>query len=174
MGLMIVPLYPLQGRAPTILAWSRLPFTRSVLTDCARASCTMTQAIALTAPAALGLFCASYHEPFHAHRGQESMAVTERSRQKPPQRRCDLPWPDRTVNHAVSIMPLHCRIKPYLDQGGAASGTAGRRQRSASALEGPAGARRPQPQPATNHAGSSGMHASPGTVAASYSRSGTI
>jgi hypothetical protein len=37
----------------------------------------MTQAIALTAPAALGLFGASSHEPFHADGGQESMAVTE-------------------------------------------------------------------------------------------------
>ena len=31
----------------------------------------MTQAIALTAPAALGLFCASSHEPFHANGGQQ-------------------------------------------------------------------------------------------------------
>jgi hypothetical protein len=35
---------------------------------------------------------------------------------------------------------------------------------SASALEGPAGARRSQPQPATDHAGSSGMHAPPGVA----------
>ena len=66
----------------------------------------MTQAIALTAPAALGLFCASSHEPFHAHGGQESMAVTERSRQKPPQRRRDLPWSDRTVDQVVRIRCL--------------------------------------------------------------------
>jgi hypothetical protein len=61
----------------------------------------MTQAIALKAPAALGLFCASSHEPFHAHGGQESMAVTERSGQKPPQRHRDLPWSDRTVNQDI-------------------------------------------------------------------------
>jgi hypothetical protein len=30
----------------------------------------MAQANALTAPAALGLFCASSHEPFHADGGQ--------------------------------------------------------------------------------------------------------
>jgi hypothetical protein len=47
----------------------------------------MAQEIALTAPAALGLFCASSHEPFHADGGQKSMAVTERGGQKPPQRR---------------------------------------------------------------------------------------
>jgi hypothetical protein len=64
----------------------------------------MTQAVALTAPAALGLFCASSHEPFHAHGGQESMAVTERSGQKPPQRRHDLPWSDRTVDQIVCLV----------------------------------------------------------------------
>ena len=63
----------------------------------------MTQAIALTAPTALGLFCASYHEPFHAHGGQESMVVAERSRQKPPERRRDLPWSDRTVDQVVAL-----------------------------------------------------------------------
>src|ERR1700683_4015927 len=84
----------------------------------------MTQAIALTAPAALELFCVSSHEPFHAHGGQESMAVTERSGgKKPPQRHRDLPWSDRTVDQDIdpvrsirSIRSLHCRIKPYLDQ----------------------------------------------------------
>lgn len=92
----------------------------------------MTQVIALTAPAALGLFCASSHEPFHAHGGQESIAVTERSGQKPPQRRhdSDLPSSDRTVDQDSrsgrlsirsfqsirSFCRLHCRIKPYLDQ----------------------------------------------------------
>ena len=39
----------------------------------------MPQAIALTAPAALGLFCASSHEPFHADGGRKSIAVTKRS-----------------------------------------------------------------------------------------------
>ena len=47
----------------------------------------MTQAIALKALAALGLFCASSHEPFHANGGQASMAATERGGQRPPQRR---------------------------------------------------------------------------------------
>jgi hypothetical protein len=45
----------------------------------------MAQAIALTAPAALGLSSASSHEPFHADGGERSRAVTERSGQKPPQ-----------------------------------------------------------------------------------------
>jgi hypothetical protein len=40
----------------------------------------------------------SSHESFHAHGGQESMVVTECSGQKPPQRRRDLPWSDRTVD----------------------------------------------------------------------------
>lgn len=40
-------------------------------------------------------------EPFRAHGGQESMAVTERSGQKPPQRRRDLPWSDRTVDQSI-------------------------------------------------------------------------
>jgi hypothetical protein len=63
---------------------------------------TMTQVIALMAPAALGLFCASSHEPFHADGGQKSMAVTGRSGQKPPQRRRNFPWFDRTVDQVVT------------------------------------------------------------------------
>jgi hypothetical protein len=59
----------------------------------------MTQAIALKAPSALGLFCASSHEPFHAHGRQESMVVTERSGKKPPQ----LPWSDSTVDQVVAL-----------------------------------------------------------------------
>jgi hypothetical protein len=50
-----------------------------------------------------------------------------------------------------------CRISLYRYQGGAASGAAGRRQRSASALGGPAGARRPHALPATDQPRSSGM-----------------
>src|SRR5439155_13450161 len=60
------------------------------------------QANAPTAPAALGLFCASSHEPFHADGGQKPMAVTGRSGQKPPQRHRDLPWSDRTVDQVVA------------------------------------------------------------------------
>ena len=89
-----------------------LPFTRSALAGCTRAklAAPMAQVIALTAPAALGLFCASSHEPFHAHSGQESMAVTGRSGRS------------RRSGAAVcrgptgqSIRSLHCRIKPYLE-----------------------------------------------------------
>jgi hypothetical protein len=47
----------------------------------------MAQVIALTAPAALGLSGASFHEPFHADGGKWAIAVTERSEQNPPQRR---------------------------------------------------------------------------------------
>jgi hypothetical protein len=42
----------------------------------------MAQTIALTTPAALGLFWASSHEPFHVDGRERSMAVTERSGQK--------------------------------------------------------------------------------------------
>ena len=45
----------------------------------------MAQIIALMALAALGLSGASFHEPFHAGGEQQSMAMTERSRQYPPQ-----------------------------------------------------------------------------------------
>ena len=79
---------------------------------------TMTQVIALMAPAALGLFCASSHEPFHADGGQKSMAVTGRSGQKPPQRRRDLPWSDRTVDQVVA--PPN---RVVLGSSGAAAGT---------------------------------------------------
>jgi hypothetical protein len=47
----------------------------------------MARVIALTAPTALGLFGASFHEPFHADGGQRPMAITERSDQNRPQRR---------------------------------------------------------------------------------------
>jgi hypothetical protein len=63
----------------------------------------MAQAITLAAPAAQGLFCASSHEPFHADGGQESTTVTERSGQKPPQRRRNLLWSDRTVEQVVEL-----------------------------------------------------------------------
>jgi hypothetical protein len=46
----------------------------------------MARVIALTAPTARGLFCASSHEPSHADGGREPVAVTERSGQEPPQR----------------------------------------------------------------------------------------
>jgi len=72
---------------------------------------TTTQVIALMAPAALGLSCASSHEPFHADGGQKSMAVTGRSGQKPPQRRRDFHGPT-----GQSIRSLHRRIGSYLDQ----------------------------------------------------------
>jgi hypothetical protein len=55
------------------------------------------------APAALGLSGASSHEPFHADGGQKSMAVTERSGQKTPPRRRDLPWSNRTVAQVVAL-----------------------------------------------------------------------
>jgi len=43
----------------------------------------------------VGLFCASSHELFHAGGRQEPTATTDRTGQKPPQRRPDLPWADR-------------------------------------------------------------------------------
>jgi hypothetical protein len=69
----------------------------------------MARVIALTAPTAPGLFCASSHEPSHADGGRESVAVTERSGQEPSRRCCDLPW------SAGQSMSLHCRIGPYLE-----------------------------------------------------------
>jgi hypothetical protein len=104
----------------------------------------MAQSIALMAPTALGLFGASSHESFHADGGQKSTAVTERSGQKPPQRRRDLSWSDITVDQVDqdksirSIRSLHCRIGPYLDQGGAA----GPASAPGLGLRGPPGARR--------------------------------
>jgi hypothetical protein len=47
----------------------------------------MARAIALTAPIALGLSGASFHEPFHADSGRRPMAIIERSDQNRPQRR---------------------------------------------------------------------------------------
>ena len=71
----------------------------------------MAQEIALTALAALGLFCGSSHEPFHADGGQKSMAVTECSGQTPPQRHRNLPWSDRTVGQdSHSHAPLSCAL----------------------------------------------------------------
>jgi len=82
----------------------------------------MAPAIALTAPAALGLFCASSHESFQAGGGQKSMAITERSGQKPPQRRRESPWSDITVDQVVArpnravlgikAAPLHSAAGP--------------------------------------------------------------
>ena len=70
----------------------------------------MTRAIALTAPAVLGLSCASSHEPFHANGGQESMAATERSGQKPPQRRRDLSWSNKTVDQEIRPDPCGAEL----------------------------------------------------------------
>jgi hypothetical protein len=50
----------------------------------------MAQVIALTAPAALGLSGASFHEPFYAEGGNDLWPVTERSDQNPPQRHRNL------------------------------------------------------------------------------------
>jgi hypothetical protein len=69
----------------------------------------MARVIALTAPTALRLSGASFHEPFHVDGGQRSMAVTERGDQNPPPRHRDLTaWPDRTVGPAD--LPLHCQM----------------------------------------------------------------
>jgi hypothetical protein len=70
----------------------------------------MTQAIALTAPAALGLSCAPSHEPFHARGGQEPMAVTQRSSRSRRNGAAICHGPT-----GQSIRSLHCRIKPYLE-----------------------------------------------------------
>ena len=77
----------------------------------------MAQVIALTAPAALGLFGASSHEPFHADGGQRSIAVTERSGQNAAAAAPQLAM----VRQDTSNRSLHCRIGPYLDQGGSAA-----------------------------------------------------
>jgi hypothetical protein len=81
----------------------------------------MAQAIALMASAALGLFSASSHEPFHADGGQEFMAVTERSRQTPPQRRRDLPCSDRTVDQDSRSGRCTAESGRTWNQGGAAT-----------------------------------------------------
>lgn len=94
-----------KGRLPP-LTWEPVsgiePLTCRLQEIRPRAPCAlaarMARVIALTAPTALGLFCASSHEPSHADGGQESVIVTERSGQEPPRRCCDLPWSDRTVN----------------------------------------------------------------------------
>jgi hypothetical protein len=97
----------------------------------------MAQAITLMAPAALGLFCASSHEPFHVDGGQESMAVTERTGQKPPLRRRDLPWSNRTVEQVVALSN-----RALLGIKAAPTAPLARRQRRAQPLSGPSGARR--------------------------------
>ena len=64
----------------------------------------MTQVIALTALAALGLPRAPVHEPVHADSGQWPMTVTERSDQNSPQQRRNLTtWPDRTVEQVIAL-----------------------------------------------------------------------
>jgi hypothetical protein len=71
------------------------------------------------APTALGLFGASSHESFHADGGQKSTAVTERSGQKPPQRRRDLSWSEITVDQ--DSRSGRCTAESAdLDQGGIA------------------------------------------------------
>jgi len=75
------------GRAITVVIWEPVsgfePLACRLQEVRPRAPCVlaaqMPRVIALTALAALGLFCASSHEPFHAHGGQGSMVVTERS-----------------------------------------------------------------------------------------------
>jgi hypothetical protein len=110
----------------------------------------MTQAIALTAPAALGLFCASSHEPFHAHGGHESLDVTERSGQKPPQQRRDLPWSVRTVDQVDQVVALLNRA--VLGSSGAGPGAP---RAHAPALAAPLGAPAPDHRMAIDPTGQS-------------------
>ena len=66
----------------------------------------MAHASALTALVAVGLFGASSHELSHADGERESVAVTERSGQAPPQRCYDLPWSDAIVDQVDQVVAL--------------------------------------------------------------------
>lgn len=60
--------------------------------------------ITLTAPTALGLFGAPFHEPFHADGRKRSMTLTERSDRNPPQRYRNLmTWSNRTVEQLFAL-----------------------------------------------------------------------
>jgi hypothetical protein len=92
----------------------------------------MTQVIALTAPAALGLFGASSHEPFHADGEKQVAPVTERSDQNLPKRRRNLlTCSTGQSNRSRRIGRCIAESSRSLDQGGALRAPLARRQRRA-------------------------------------------
>jgi hypothetical protein len=74
-----------------------LPFTRSVFTRCTGTNCTNGTGNRTDGIRCAGIILRVVPRTIPRRRRQKCMAITERSGQKPPQRR-DLPWSDRTVD----------------------------------------------------------------------------
>jgi hypothetical protein len=70
---------------------------------------------------ALGLTGAPVHEPVHGRPQATCMVVTQRSGRDPSTAMADLTIWLGEIRDEVERLTWHCRIKPHLDQGGAAA-----------------------------------------------------